>query len=158
MFNNSTNLILLFFDKTLLVLCPFASKSLHQIIRRHLFYKIFGGHNIMKSLEPNVRLFNNLIFTSQTGAAPLISKECRLLKAYQLTQTFTSTRALVVDTNYLTKTRQAGRQGRQAELVDVPTISSNIFAAATNRTNTAKQGRIGGPLNILTKICILAVR
>jgi hypothetical protein len=46
------------------------------------------------------------------------------------------------------QTRQAGKHGRQANMagrlvsIDVPTLAANSFAAATNRTDKAKQGRL----------------
>ncbi len=43
-------------------------------------------------------------------------------------------------------TRQAGRRTRQTGLsIDVPTLTANIFAAATKNTNKTKQGRLAMP-------------
>ncbi len=54
-----------------------------------------------------------------------------------------------MDTHYLTKTRQAGQQGRLVRSVVVPASTANIFAAASIRTNKTKQGRLAGPLSSL---------
>jgi len=42
----------------------------------------------------------------------------------------------------LYKLRQTGQQGRRAGSVDVPALAANIFAAATDRTDNTKQGRL----------------
>jgi hypothetical protein len=53
-------------------------------------------------------------------------------------------REKVSNRSYLAKVGQASKKGRQAGYIDEPPLTANIFAAATNRTNTQnKTGRIG---------------
>ncbi len=61
----------------------------------------------------------------------------------------TSTRMSVAGWNCWFITRQSGQQGRWAGSINVPALTSSIFALATNRTNKTKQYRLARHLSSL---------